>query len=123
LDSGTFSGTQKLLTTRCQTSRSVWSSTAFQLIAFFGSIRGLSAVIAVSLRGGVGSARHNTPKGRDGYLRPGVSAAQAAYRRCGGGGSVPHARRGDGGAASAGASTLAAPSACIACAVAVRRRG
>src|SRR5699024_9176438 len=72
LDSGTFSGTQKLLTTRCQTSRSVWSSTAFQLIAFFGSIRGLSAVIAVSLRGGVGSARHNTPKGRDGYLRPGV---------------------------------------------------
>src|SRR5690625_1672181 len=38
LASGTFSGTQKLLTTRCQTSRSVWSSMEFQSIALTLSI-------------------------------------------------------------------------------------
>src|SRR5690625_539870 len=38
LDSGTFSGSQKLLVRRCQTSRSLGSSTRFQLMAYRGSI-------------------------------------------------------------------------------------
>src|SRR5690554_693687 len=50
LDSGTFSGSQKLLVSRSQTSRSLGSSTLFQLIAWIGLIRSVfSVVVSVSV--------------------------------------------------------------------------
>src|SRR5690625_511205 len=60
LDSGTFSGNQKLVVSRSQTSRSLGSSTLFQLIAWIGLMRSCVSVLAsvsvMSVSGGRGAA-------------------------------------------------------------------
>src|SRR5690625_4166574 len=66
LDSGTFSGSQKFVVRRSQTSRSFGSSTWFQLIAWIGLIRSVFSVVGVVVISGIGRGAPRSFLGRGG---------------------------------------------------------